>query len=60
MKRCDFYITEEHSGKLEEIKSYGFSKSFIIRRALDLLFAGDTIKKLKGALDVQETDKETV
>ena len=41
MRRTDSYITKEQFNKLEELRGFGLNKSFLIREALEMLFASE-------------------
>lgn len=47
------YITDDHSRRLDELKAEGMPKSMLVRHALDMLFNGDTVEKLREAFRLE-------
>jgi len=54
MKRIDLYITEEQDSKLKDLSTQGLSKSFLVRKGLELLFNSEYFIKL-----IKESKEDT-
>ena len=52
MKRIDLYITEEQDIKLKDLSTQGLSKSFLVRKGLELLFDSEYFIKLIKKEDI--------